>query len=178
MSKHPTPELSAGAGSHPSGQNPENEALPIGTIAGIGMVTAVIFAIAVLWAVQIMNGVVDDNEREFGPWQKGVAIGRPEVGMVDQQLFSVEKRAAQLAQDKLQKLDGYGWVSRKDQIIHVPITEAMKAVTEGKRAPRAAVPGVPPTAPVPGVPEQGAAPAPEGAEPPQGQPAQPAPTTP
>ena len=40
-----------------------------------------------------------------------------------------------LNEQKLAKLDQYGWVSRKDELIQIPISEAMKAVVAGKRPP-------------------------------------------
>lgn len=117
----------------PEAIDPENENLPVGKIAAVALVSFTCFALGILWAVQIMRGTVDDTRREFGPEPKAEALGRPEIGIVDQKLYQTEVRAWDLTQQKLQKLDQYGWVSRKDQLIHIPITEAMKAIAAGKR---------------------------------------------
>lgn len=139
----------------PQAISPENENLPVGKIAAVAIVSCTCFALAVLWAVGILHGVVEETQQQTGVVHKAEAIGRPEIGMVDQQLYQVEHRANELTQAKLGKLEQYGWVSRKDQLIHIPITEAMKAVIAGKRAPVGM--------------EQPAAPEPQAVQPGQGQ---------
>lgn len=115
---------------------PEDERLPVGKIAVVSVVTLVAFAIGILWTVQIMHAVEDANEASFGPRVEASEIGKAEIGIVDQQLFAVERRAADFAQIKLQSLQSAGWVSRKEQIVHIPIERAMQAYVEGKRLPR------------------------------------------
>lgn len=115
---------------------PMDERLPVGKLAVVSIITLVSFAIGILWTVQIMNAVVEANETATGPRREATEIGRPEIGIVDQQLFAVERRADDFAQIKLQALQSAGWVSRKEQIVHIPIEQAMKAYVEGKRLPR------------------------------------------
>lgn len=139
----PNPADPAGHGISPAG-SPENESLPVGTIALVAIVACTCFALAILWATQIMHGVERENEEAHGPWVKASEIGKPEVGIVDQTLYSVEHRAHDFNEEKLQKLNSYGWVSRKDGLIQIPITEAMKAVAAGKRPPMPAAVEPPP----------------------------------
>lgn len=140
---------------------PEDERLPVGKIAVVSVVTLVAFAIGILWTVQIMHAVEDANEASFGARVEPSEIGKAEIGIVDQQLFAVERRAADFAQIKLQSLQSAGWVSRKEQIVHIPIERAMQAYVEGKRLPRTggadALPGITGdvTPQAPGTPQSG-----------------------
>jgi hypothetical protein len=148
------PELHTEQGS-PLSAEPEDERLPIPMIVAVALVSAVVFALGILWAVAIMGGVESDAERKTGPRAQATDLGKPEIGMVDQTLFAREARAAQLKEEKLHQLESYGWVSRQHGVIHIPIDEAMKAVAEGKRPPGAGAPQ-PPPAPLPPVPSSGA----------------------
>jgi hypothetical protein len=146
----------------PLAAEPEDERLPIPMIVAVAIVSTVVFAIGILWAVQIMGGVKSDNAREFGPRARPAEVGKPEIGMVDQTLFRREKRAAQLKEEKLQQLSNPGWVDRKNGIVRIPIDQAMKAVAEGKRPPAPRLPETPPAPrpgdPMPGIPVPPAAP--------------------
>jgi hypothetical protein len=130
---------------------PEDERLPIPMIATVAVSAAVVFAVGILWAVHLMKGVESDRAVQFGPPSPAAEVGKPEIGMVDQTLFLREARAAELREEKLRQLDSYGWVSRKNGVIHIPIEQAMKAVTEGKRPPGAGA-EQPPPSPLPPVP--------------------------
>lgn len=154
---------SAAQGS-PLALEPEDERLPITKIVAVAIVSAVVFALGILWAVQIMNGVESDNAREWGKRGKPTHLGQPEIGMVDQTPFDRERRATQLREEKLEQLMTPGWVDRKNGIVRIPIDQAMKAVAEGKRAPAPRLPEIPPApspdAPMPGVPIPSSAPGP------------------
>lgn len=149
MSVHdPNVSLSS-AHLNPDAPEPQNEQLPVKRLTLVAVVSLAAFALGVVWAAQIIvaqRGVVENVA------QKAPFIGRPEIGMVDQTLFTLEKRAAQMAQDKADRLNNFGWVSRRDQLIHIPVQDAMKQVAAGKRPQGAGQqPGLQPgTQPAPG----------------------------
>ena len=47
--------------------------------------------------------------------------------------FQQEKRAAQMRASTAERLSSAGWVSQRQQIVHIPITAAMQAVAGGKQ---------------------------------------------
>jgi hypothetical protein len=145
---HSAPEEEQGS---PLAVEPEDEQYPIPTIAAVAVVAAVVFTVGVLWAVHLMRGVASEVAKESGPPVEAADIGKPEIGMVDQTLYSREERAQELKEEKARQLESYGWVSRKNGIIHIPIDEAMKAVAQGKRPPGAGA-TQPPPSPLPPVP--------------------------
>src|SRR5689334_10123092 len=46
-------------------------------------------------------------------------VGRPEIGMVNQETFEQDTRAEQLRRRQSEKLSTYGWVDRDAGLIHV-----------------------------------------------------------
>jgi hypothetical protein len=147
MSTHPSDPHQGS----PLAVEPEDERIPIKMIVVVAVVSGVVFALGILWAVDLMHGVASDSAQESGPPAPRTEVGKPEIGMVDQTLFAREVRAEQLKEEKLRQLESYGWVSRKNGVIHIPIDEAMKAVAQGKRPPGTGAPQ-PPPAPLPPVP--------------------------
>lgn len=149
--KEPPPPDAQGS---PLAAEPEDEALPIGRLVAVTVVSLVAFALAILWAFRLMRGVEGDTLAQFGPSTPPAAVGQAEIGMVDQTIFTREKRATNLAKEKLSQLESYGWVSRTEGVIHIPIAEAMKAVAQGRRpqagAAPAVGPGIVPTPPADG----------------------------
>lgn len=121
---------------HPQGTpvvpEPQDERLPVGTIAIIAGISLAVFAVGVVWATMILNQtrheVVGDHGRA-----EPTHVGRPEVGMVDQVIFQAEHRAAQLREDKRERLHGAGWASRRDNLVHIPVEDAMRAIVAGAR---------------------------------------------
>ncbi|HZA51153.1 MAG TPA: hypothetical protein VE549_10450 [Myxococcaceae bacterium] len=158
-----SPQHSDATQGTPLAAEPEDERLPIPLITAVGLVSTVVFALGILWAVQIMSGVEEDNTREFGARGVPTELGKPEIGMVDQTLFKKEERADQLKREKLEQLSNPGWVDRKGGIVRIPIDQAMKEVAEGKRPAAPRLPELPPAprpdAPMPGLPLPTGAPA-------------------
>ena len=111
---------------------PEEERLPFGALAAVTLGALVLFTGAVFWA----RGILHDETRAALPHGEAPAtqVGRPEIGIVDQNLFELEGRAEHLRREKLQRLGSYGWVDQDAGVIHVPITRAMdEVVTELSR---------------------------------------------
>lgn len=53
-------------------------------------------------------------------------VGRTEIGMVNQEPFAEDTRAASLLRLQRERLSSYGWVDRDARLIHVPVEEAMQ----------------------------------------------------
>ena len=58
-------------------------------------------------------------------------IGQPEIGIVDQVLFSGDHRLADWRAERAARLNGYGWADRSKGIAHIPIDKAMDEVAGG-----------------------------------------------
>ena len=65
---------------------------------------------------------LDNGPFHGGRWRSG----KQEIGIVDQTLFQQEKRAAQMRASTAERLSSAGWVSQRQQIVHIPITAAMQ----------------------------------------------------
>jgi hypothetical protein len=117
----------------PLAVEPQDEQLPIALITAVSVISLLIFGVGVLWAVKIQDAVEAEVETEHGPHRRAEFVGRPEIGIVDQTPFEVEKRAAELKASRQEKLGSAGWVSQRQGIVHIPITEAMQAVAGGKQ---------------------------------------------
>ncbi len=106
----------------------QDEGLPTGKIAIVGTVTLIIFAIAVFLMDRMRAG--RDDALPEGPRTVPASIGKPEVGIVDQELFELENRAQLERQNQRQRLGSYGWVDRDAGVIHIPIEKAMERVAQ------------------------------------------------
>lgn len=95
----------------------------------VAAATAIIFAIGIAWAAHITRtglGALSDT----GPDPRHVAIGRPEIGIVEQAMYGrAESAQTRRARDRA-TLDGYGWVDRPHGVIRIPIDRAMELVIE------------------------------------------------
>ncbi len=120
----------------PQGETPlrqEEEGLPVVKVMIVGLVSMIVFALAVLVTAWGMGHVQQTQ------WPQGPAVVNPteverlQTGMVKQDLFVLTKRAEQLKAEQLAQLQSYGWISRPHGIIHIPIDEAMQKVAGGAR---------------------------------------------
>jgi hypothetical protein len=108
--------------------NPEDERLPIGYIGLVAIISAIIFAVGIIWAARLENNVRKEVAESTGIAGDAPQLGNPEIGMVDQQLYTVERRALDERRTEHAQLDHYGWVDRASGKVHIPIAEAMKKV--------------------------------------------------
>ncbi len=114
------------ASERPEAQEPEGLASVRAVV--IAIVFLVIFFFATLWSVEIFQG----EERRIAP--QGTIpipreIGKPEIGIVNQRLFELQREAKQKRNEQLGRLNSYGWVDREKQIIHIPIDRAMEKLS-------------------------------------------------
>src|SRR5205823_2851973 len=110
---------------------PEPEALPAGKLALAIFVTLAIVAGSVAAARVIERHA--QSARRSAP----AKLGQSEIGHQFQRPFGLEQTARLSRQRQQERLESYGWVDRKRELIHVPIERAYDAVLasegEGER---------------------------------------------
>jgi hypothetical protein len=134
------------AGSHEPHVRSEEDRISTARIVAVGVASLVIFFLAGAATVKYF----DARHAERGPIAVPPEVGSSKIGMVEQQLFEKSRRGALDRAARQERLRTYGWVDRRQGVVHLPIDRAMELVVEGVR-------------PAPG-------PAPEPPRPPGGQP--------
>jgi hypothetical protein len=103
------------------------EAIHWGKVIGVGVGSLVAFSLATWISWSFMRGrekVLQPN----GPDPIPVQIGQGEIGIVDQVPFDVARSSAAYRKDQMVRLEHWGWVDRKQGIVHKPIKDAMDEV--------------------------------------------------
>jgi hypothetical protein len=101
----------------------EKDKIESGTIIGVGVTALVIFALGVVWAIQIQRDSTG-TIRSYTPEQ--VPVGKvDEVGIVYQSAFD-RAFADKLHAEQRAHLDSVGWVDQKAKKAHIPIERAIK----------------------------------------------------
>jgi hypothetical protein len=95
-------------------------------VVATGIITLVIFTLASIWAMHIWR----TEERLNAPAGFSVpkAMGRDEIGIVDQVPFDQVNAPAVLRARKLERLRSYGWVDRRRGVVHIPVERAYDLV--------------------------------------------------
>ena len=120
-------------------------------IVGVGAL--VVFAVGIIWSYYLLGSQLREIDAA-GRAAPAAEIGKPEIGIVDQVLFSTDTRLAAWKADHAKRLGNYGWVDRTKGVVHIPIELAMQKVIasppdiagEGV-TPAAAPPSLPPVEP-------------------------------
>lgn len=68
-----------------------------------------------------------------GPPPLPAEVGRPKIGLLDQQPFETARTGEEWAAAERRRLESYGWVDRQAGLVHVPIEQAMERVLRGER---------------------------------------------
>jgi hypothetical protein len=96
-------------------------------IVGVGLASLVIFIVSAIIAAIILKGDETAYEQRGMP-PKAKLVGESEIGIVDQIHFDADDRLAKWRSRKQHRLENYGWVDRKQGLIHIPIEQAMKEI--------------------------------------------------
>jgi hypothetical protein len=120
---------------HPHGKQAEDE-VNYGKIIWVAVISLLIFAVSTVWAALILRNETTRVQKETGA-SPPAALGREEIGIVDQVPFEIDHRLELWRQERRGKLNGYGWVDKAKGIAHVPIEKAMDAVAAGALPPGA-----------------------------------------
>jgi hypothetical protein len=108
------------------------EGIQWASVLGVGFGSIVVFTIAVLISARLLHA----REKELqpnGPDPMPAQIGQGEIGIVDQAPFDVTRVLQVYRQDRLDRLEHWGWVDRKAGTVHMPIGEAMEQVVKEHR---------------------------------------------
>ncbi len=110
----------------------EPDVVSTGKVVAVGAAAALVFLLASLGAA----GLLMTRREELnpgGPPPYPSELGKPKIGMVEQQLFEKSRRARELLERQQAHLAGYGWLDKERGVIHIPIDEAMDRLVQGER---------------------------------------------
>jgi len=105
------------------------EAIHWPKVLGTGVGFLIIATISVIITTKMMNAR-EKVLQPIGPDPMPLQIGSSEIGIVDQAPFDVSRAAQNYRDDRLQRLSSWGWVDRKNGVVHMPIEEAMQQVVK------------------------------------------------
>jgi hypothetical protein len=103
----------------------DDDGINVKKIIAVGAVSLFIFAVSALIAHLIMRNDLAKLEAGGLP-PKPAAIGREEIGIVDQVEFEGDHRLEDWRNAKKKRLNSYGWSDRNRQLIHIPINQAIE----------------------------------------------------
>ena len=108
----------------------EQEDLPTGSIAWVGIGSLALFAAGIYVSYLILANDTLRLQAKGASTVPPALIEQhsPEMGIVDQLPFAIEHRDSDERKGVNAHLSGYGWTDKDKKVIHVPIEEAMKQV--------------------------------------------------
>jgi hypothetical protein len=115
---------------HPPGHESE-DAIDYKKVILVGVFSLVAFALGTVWAVGILHHETAKAHAATGVPRTPAALGKPEIGIVDQVLFEGDQRLAVWRAERAARLNSYGWVDRTKGIVHVPIERAIEQAASG-----------------------------------------------
>jgi hypothetical protein len=105
----------------------EGDGIDIRTIVIVGVVSLALFAISCVVAFFMLHHQRAEYDAQGRP-PEPTMIGKGEIGIVDQPEFDKDARLEEWKAAKQHRLNSYGWVDRKKEIIHIPIDKAIDQV--------------------------------------------------
>jgi hypothetical protein len=120
-------------------------------IVAVGVVSLVVFAVGIVCAYFLLVGQRAEIRRG-GPERPRTEVGKAEIGIVDQVLFSADNRLEIWRADHKKRLESYGWIDKAKGVAHIPIEQAMAKVVASP--PDIPGEGVPPVAAAPAAPPE------------------------
>ncbi|BDG10522.1 hypothetical protein [Anaeromyxobacter paludicola] len=110
----------------------EPDVISTGKLVVVGFAAMLVFLLASLAAARILQ-TRRDQLNPGGPPPYPSELGKPKIGMVEQQLFDKQTRARELLRKQRAQLAGYGWIDKEKGVIHIPIDEAIDRLVKGER---------------------------------------------
>ena len=108
------------------------EAISWVKVFAVGISALIVFTIAVLLVLRMMH-VRERALQPEGPDPMPRQIGQSEIGIVDQVPFDVYRGLQNYRNERLQRLESWGWIDKKQGTVHMPIEEAMDRIVEEQR---------------------------------------------
>jgi hypothetical protein len=109
------------------------ESIQWSAVIGVGVGAIILFTVATLvsWRFMVMR---EKELQPLGPDPMPRQVGQAEIGIVDQVPFDISRSLQVYHEDRNQRLESWGWVDRKNGVVHMPIEEAMdKVIKEQKK---------------------------------------------
>jgi hypothetical protein len=113
------------------GVRSEEDRISTGKVVAVGIASLLLFFFASLATSLYFKA----RRAEAGPVRVPAEIGSSKIGMVEQQLFDRSERGARDRAVRQERLRSYGWVDRRQGVVHLPIERAMELVAGGARPP-------------------------------------------
>src|SRR5690242_9204686 len=113
--------------SHSTGGHVGSDEMNLKKIILIGVLSLAVFAVGIVWAYFLMVGQRAEV-RKSGVARTPTEIGKAEIGIVDQVLFSSDNRLDVWRAEHKKRLESYGWIDRTKGVAHIPIEQAMAKV--------------------------------------------------
>ena len=113
----------------PPPEDQHDPALPVGKILAVAIGALLLFTASGYWSYTIY----DKRSRELqplGPDPIPRQIGQGEIGIVDQVPFDVYRSLQTYRKYSKNRLDTWGWVDKKQGIVHMPIEQAMEQMIQ------------------------------------------------
>ena len=107
----------------------QDPALPVGKILAVAIGALLLFTASGYWSYTLY----DKRSRELqplGPDPIPRQIGQREIGIVDQVPFDVYRSLQTYRKYSKHRLDTWGWVDKKQGIVHMPIEQAMEQMIQ------------------------------------------------
>jgi hypothetical protein len=118
---------------------PEQDRLPYRTLSIVAVGALILFTIGGAWAIWLMV----DQAKTLIPGADAmvpsvadpgsVRLDAEEIGLVDQTPFEKEERGVRMRARQQQRLGSYGWVSKEQGVVHLPIERAIELTAGEKR---------------------------------------------
>ena len=105
----------------------EGDGIDIKKILIIGAGSLSLFAISCVIAYFMLRHAKNEYDAQGRPPEPAM-IGKDEIGIVDQPEFDKDSRLQEWKAAKQHRLNSYGWVDRKKDLIHIPIDKAIDQV--------------------------------------------------
>jgi len=110
----------------------EEDRISSGRIVAVGIASLLLFFLASLAATRMMErdraALLPD-----GPPPPPSEVGQRKIGIVEQQPFAQTRTGPEWKAEQRRRLDGYGWVDRKEGLVRIPVDRAMDLVVQGER---------------------------------------------
>ena len=101
-------------------------------VFAVGTSALIVFTLAVLLVLRMLHARERALQPE-GPDPLPRQIGQSEIGIVDQVPFDVYRGLQSYRNERLQRLESWGWIDKKQGTVHMPIEQAMDRVVQEQR---------------------------------------------
>ena len=140
----------------PPGIEPQDdEHIDYSAVLKVAFGALAFFAVGIIYALWLLDrdtGAINQRENAPPAALAGCELDPnrcAQVGIVEQRPFELEQRAIDMKKAATNRLTTWGWIDQPNQVVHIPIDDAMKKVLAGERAGSPATPAPEQPAPAP-----------------------------